>query len=96
MPSRGLQPGGNGGGGGRQAARCIVQVRAGIIPGEPTISKSWTWTSGQQDDLESKDHARHSVAHQQWITMAGESRELAAWLENPGRFNWVERTWTWL
>lgn len=76
------------------AAKVIIEVFAGVIPGEPIteFSRCWTWTSDQQERLKNGD----PDARLEWIRMAGESREYAATLENPEQFNWVRRDWTWL
>jgi hypothetical protein len=77
-----------------EAARLLIEVRAGVIAGEamPEYTRRWSWNSSDQDALEKGDPA----ARQRYIQMAGESREYAASLENPQMVNWVRRDWLWL
>ena len=79
------------------ALKCAIEVKAGIIPGEPMpeMSRRWIWTSEDQEQLEGSDVNIKKGAQERWIRMAGESREYAAALENPASVNWVERTWIW-
>lgn len=75
-------------------AKLIIEVMAGMIPGQgdPQYTKRWTWSSVDQEDLIRGDPA----AKEQYIRIAGESREYAASLENPQILNWVRRDWLWL
>jgi hypothetical protein len=77
-----------------EAAKLIIEVVAGLIPGTPIAehTRRWSWTSSNQAALEKGD----KEAEIKWILIAGESREYAATLENPQRFNWVRRDWLWL
>lgn len=77
-----------------EAAKLIIEVTAGIIPGTPIAehTRRWGWTSRDQQLLEIDD----SAAREKWIRIAGESREYAATLENPAQLNWVRRDWIWL
>ena len=72
----------------------IIEVQAGVILEQPMdeYTRRWTWTSSNQERLSAGD----PEAQMQYLSMAGESREYAAWLEHPGRVNWVRRTWIWL
>lgn len=76
------------------ALKLSIQVFAGVIPGQPEeeFTRSWFWTGEQQDALVAGD----KEAEAEYIRIAGESREYAATLENPKRFNWVKREWLWL
>jgi hypothetical protein len=76
------------------SAKLLIEVQAGVIPGtpEPEFTKRWGWTSVEQENLVKGDPA----AKAQYIRIAGESREYAASLEDPQRFNWVRRDWLWL
>lgn len=77
-----------------EAAKLIIEVLAGVIPGEPmpAYTRKWVWTSGDQARLEAGDRE----ARQEYLTIAGASREYAASLEDPRRVNWVRRDWIWL
>ena len=77
-----------------EAAKLIIEVQAGVIPGTamPEYTKRWGWTSSDQAKLEAGD----KDARENWIRIAGESREYAATLENPAQVNWVRRDWIWL
>jgi hypothetical protein len=77
-----------------EAARLIIEVVAGVIPDDPMpqYTRRWTWTSSDQERLGAGD----PEAQARSLAIAGESREYAAWLENPRQVNWVRRTWIWL
>lgn len=77
-----------------EAAKLIIEVMAGMIPGKPDeqYTKRWGWSSVEQAKLVKGDPA----AKEQYIRIAGESREYAASLENPQVLNWVRRDWIWL
>lgn len=77
-----------------EAAKLIIEVMAGVIPGEamPEYTKRWGWTSKNQEALEAGDAEAKAL----YIQIAGESREYAASLENPALINWVRRDWLWL
>lgn len=77
-----------------EAAKLIIEVRAGLIPGEsmPEYTRVWSWTSSDQERLLNNDPEARAL----YIRMAGESREYAASLENPRVHNWVRRDWIWL
>lgn len=79
------------------ALKLTITVKAGVIPGHPIMEKAWDWTSDDQARLENQeDPVAQKEAQAEYIRMAGESRELAASLENPRQFNWVERVWIWM
>ena len=77
-----------------QAAKLIIEVQAGVIPGQPMpeYTRRWGWTSDEQAKLGAGD----MKTREKWIMIAGESREYAATLENPARVNWLRRDWIWL
>lgn len=64
-----------------EAAKLIIEVVAGILPGEPMPehSRRWTWTSSDQDALAAGD----KEAQAKYIRINGESREYAASLAQP-------------
>lgn len=74
-----------------KSVRIGIEVHAGLLPGTPEaeFSRQWFITSDVWQRMKDGDgDARNEV-----IRIAGESREYAATLENPGRFNWVRRDW---
>jgi hypothetical protein len=77
-----------------EVAKLIIEVQAGVILEQPMPehTRRWTWTSTEQERLSAGD----PEAQAQYLRIAGESREYAAWLEHPGRVNWVKRIWIWL
>ena len=77
-----------------EAAKLIIEVLAGVIPGQPMpeYTRKWGWTSGDQERLAAGEKAAQAL----YIQIAGESREYAASLENPRLLNWVRRDWIWL
>lgn len=74
--------------------KLIIEVTAGMVPGQPMgeYTRRWNWSSQDQDRLLRDDEA----AINKYIRIAGESREYAASLENPNNLNWVRRDWIWL
>jgi len=76
-----------------QSLQATIEVRAGVLPGQsmPEHQRFWNWTSEQQERLINGD----AKAKEEWVAMAGSSREYAATLENPAILNWVERIWVW-
>jgi len=78
--------------------KLIIEVMAGIIPGQPMDehTQRWTWTSDDEAQLRKGNHEQMKWANLRYVFMAGQSREYAASLENPQRFNWVRRDWIWL
>lgn len=92
---------------GLQAAKLIIEVRAGVIPGTPIpeFTRRWGITSvdyatmNDKAELRKERCARSRQWHEasdKWIRVHGDSREYQASLENPAMFNWVERTWLWV
>lgn len=77
-----------------EAAKLIIEVQAGLIPGEPMpeYTRRWGWSSSDQERLGAGDKEAYTL----YIRMAGESREYAASLEDPRKVNWVRRDWIWL
>lgn len=80
------------------AAKLLIEVKAGVIPGKPIaeFTKRWTWTNVDQAEMVNSDISERAAAEYRYIQMAGESREYAASLENPKQLNWVRRDWVWL
>lgn len=78
------------------ALKLQIIVRAGVLIGTPIFEKSWEWTSEQQERLTSEDPEIAQPAREEWILMHGESREVEASLEDPSKFNWVQREWIWM
>lgn len=80
------------------SAKLIIEVVAGVLPGTPMKehTRRWGWTSEDQAALADACHELHFAAQEKYCRIAGESREYAASLEDPHRFNWVQRVWLWL
>lgn len=76
------------------ALRCMVQVTAGLIVGEPMREYSKQWSFGSETYRKMKDGDQE--AGQLWDRLMKESREYTEALENPGLVNWVIRSWIWL
>lgn len=77
-----------------EAAKIIIEVQAGLIPGQPMpeYTRRWGWSSSDQERLGAGDPEAHAL----YIRMAGESREYAASLEDPRKVNWCRWDWIWL
>lgn len=77
-----------------ESAKLLIEVVAGLVPGQPITkyTRRWAWSSADQASLLKDD----PEAREKYIRIAGESREYAASLENPGELNWVRRDWLWL
>jgi hypothetical protein len=93
------------------AIKCIIEVSAGIIPGEPepNFTRRWTitsdeWERAQAQDAaalqaaqEGTDDADHAFAAAMLLAFrAAEADEYARLLRNPGRFNFVRTDWLWV
>lgn len=68
------------------AAKLIIEVTAGIIPGEPidSLTRRWVLTVDEVRDMNT-------------LTDAGGAAMLyAAAMANPAQNNWVRHEWTWL
>ena len=78
------------------AAKLIIDVSWGVIPGTPEGNKRFVWTSEQQDKLAGGNKKEAEQALSEWIRMHGEARELGASKENPAQHNWVKYEWMWL
>jgi len=63
-----------------------IEVRAGIIPGEPMEEYSKNWYLSR-DEFEDKDT---------WLAAAGAAHLYALTLQNPERLNWVRLEWVWM
>lgn len=76
------------------AAKLLIEVVAGLMPGTPMpkYTRRWAWTSDDQQKLVAGDEE----AKVKYVRIAGESREYAASLEDPRTVNWVRRDWLWL
>lgn len=77
-----------------EACKLLIEVTAGVILGTPLpeYTRTWGWTSGDQERLAAGDPEARAL----YLQIAGASREYAAWLETPRLVNWVRRDWIWL
>lgn len=69
-----------------KSLKLAIEVRAGIIPGEPIEehSKNWYLSREEYEDID------------QWLAAAGAANLYALTLQNPERLNWVKVEWVWL
>lgn len=85
-----------------ESAKVIIEVTAGLIPGQPEheFTRRWAVTSQEWADAEHADensdpgHAFHRallLAFRQ-----AEADEYARMLRNPARWNWTRTDWIWL
>lgn len=84
-----------------ESAKLILEVVAGLIPGqpEPEYTRRWVVTSSEWEEAERKDDEvdpEHAFHRALLIAFrAAEADEYARLLRNPGRFNWVRTDWLW-
>lgn len=85
-----------------ESAKVIVEVQAGLLPGQPEVdfTKRWAVTSGKWEEAqaadESSDPAHAFHLYLLLARIAGEADEYARALRNPQRFNWVRTDWVFL
>lgn len=66
--------------------KCVIEVTAGLIPGEPMIEHTRTWHMSRQEyDNE-----------ETYLALAGAANLYALTLQNPSRVNWVRLDWVWM
>jgi hypothetical protein len=73
------------------AARCAVEVVAGVIPGQPIeeFTQRWVITSEEW-------HSDKTDQHTMLAAMNGKAMGWAMWLMfQPDRVNWVKTEWIW-
>jgi hypothetical protein len=77
-----------------QAAKALIEVQAGIIPGTPMhqYTKRWGYTS------EDHEKDRHKPQDEATIfsTRLQEAHDYAMGLSNPKYVNWVRVDWIWV
>lgn len=77
-----------------QAAKALIEVMAGVIPGEPiaNYTKRWGYTS--------EDYAHDKTVPPDQPTIFSlrlqEAHNYAMGLSNPGYVNWVRIDWIWI
>lgn len=66
--------------------KLAIEVRAGIIPGQPMEehSKNWYMT---REEFDNKDT---------WLAAIGAAHIYALTLQDPARLNWVKLEWIWV
>lgn len=69
-----------------KAAKLIIEVQAGIIPGTPidTYSKRWVLSFEEVQDTDAL------------IAAQGAAMNYALIIQNPSNVNWVRLDWVWL
>lgn len=69
-----------------QPTKAILEVRAGILPGEPMpeLTRRWPLTAA---DVQDQDV---------YLSTMGHAMIYAQSLMDPARVNWVAHEWTWL
>lgn len=92
----------------RESARILIEVVAGIIPGqpEPQLTRRWAITSAEWEAVQAQARAEQSALPAEGeglgdallpiLRAYGESNEYAALLRNPARLNWVRLEWIYL
>ena len=78
-----------------EAARAILEVTAGLIPGqaEQEFTRRWGITSSEWEAAAHKPGAGMELL----VERNGVASAYAAWLMlQPERLNWVRLDWTWL
>jgi hypothetical protein len=85
-----------------QSARVVVEVQAGVMPGEPEphFTRSWAITTDEWEEAQARDAASDD-AHAYYAELllmarAAAADEYARLLRDPARFNWVRTEWLWL
>ena len=63
--------------------KCSVIVKAGVVPGESTLSRQWDFT---EEDMNNPPT---------YIDRTGSAMNYAMSLQNPDKFNWVTLEWIW-
>lgn len=69
-----------------QNAKLILEVQAGVIPGEPNHDLTRRWVIGEYE-LDDKNKL---------VDVQGAALNYAAILQNPEFVNWVRLDWVWL
>jgi hypothetical protein len=84
------------------AAKVLIEVQAGVIPGqpEPEYTRRWAitsaeWERAEQDDKEA-DEGHRFACFLLLSFRAAEADEYARMLRDPSRFNWTRTEWIWL
>lgn len=84
------------------SAKCIIEVTAGIIPGEPEakFTRRWAIASCEWEEAQAADansDPEHAFATYLLLSgRAAQADEYARALRNPARLNWVRTDWVWL
>lgn len=81
-----------------EAGKLIIEVQAGLIPGQPMeeFTRRWGFTAREWDEMHSEDKDVAKEALDAWDRVHGWAREYAARLQNPHTVNWVRMDWIWL
>lgn len=92
------------------SAKVIIEVQAGLLPGEadPKFSRRWAvtsaeWEDAQRRDAETLQQAQESgepaEAMEMYLLLASRAAvadEYARALRDPSRINWVRTEWIWM
>lgn len=76
------------------ALKALIDVFAGVIPGEPLpeYTKQWRYTSADYE-ADQKTPADQPTIFSKYLD---ESHDYAKGLSNPAYVNWVRVTWNWV
>jgi hypothetical protein len=76
------------------AAKAIIEVEAGVIPGEPieSFTKRWGYTS-EDYELDKKTPPDQPTIFSKRLQ---EAHDYAMGLSNPAYVNWVRVDWIWV
>jgi len=69
-----------------KSLKLAIEVRAGIIPGEPMekYSRSWYLSREEFNDTD------------KWLAAVGAAHLYALTLQDPNKTNWVKLEWIWM
>jgi hypothetical protein len=76
------------------AAKAIIEVEAGVIPGQPipSFTKRWGYTSEEYQKDRSKTQDEETI----FSTRLKEAHDYAMGLSDPALANWVRVDWIWI
>lgn len=83
-------------------AKLIIEVRGGLVPGEPDpeLTRRWAVSGAEFEDAARADEQtdpEHAAHRYLLLAFRGaQADEYARTLRNPDRCNWVSTDWIWL
>lgn len=78
----------------RMAAKAIIAVHAGVIPGVPMeeYGKRWSYNSDQFEQDKTTPQDQPTI----FSKLLDEAHSYAKGVSNPAYVNWVQVNWLWL